>query len=150
MGYATVDESARAVIKERLALGLSPRQEPLIFAHEIFRRDVDKYRRHAGVPDWTFFDRGAVEALAMVHDASPLSPEDLRSILQEYQFHQSVFVLPPWRAIYDTDAERDQSFEEAVLVHGRVVTWYRECGYTPQEVPRLPVRERASFVPQCP
>jgi predicted ATPase len=57
-----------------------------------------------------------------------------------------VFVLPPWEVIYAKDAERDQSFAEAVDVHARVEQWYRSCGYVLNEVPRLQVAERAEHV----
>jgi predicted ATPase len=57
-----------------------------------------------------------------------------------------MFVVPPWEAIYANDAERDQSFAEAVNVHARVVEWYRACGYTRCEVPRLPVAQRARHI----
>jgi predicted ATPase len=146
MGYATVEESARAIIKERLRTGLSPRPDAKAFAHEIFRRDSEKYRRWSSCPDWVFFDRGAVEALAMLHEASALTPDELEPMLNQYQFHRSAFVLPPWSAIYATDAERDQSFAEAQAVHLKVCTWYRACGYELHEVPRLPVRARAEHV----
>jgi predicted ATPase len=55
-------------------------------------------------------------------------------------------VLPPWKAIYVTDSERDQSFAEAIDVHARVVQWYRACGYVLDEVPCLPVAQRARHV----
>jgi len=67
-------------------------------------------------------------------------------MLAEYEFHRSVFVLPPWESIYTTDAERDQSFAEAVAVHARIVEWYTACGYVLHEVPRLPVAARAKYV----
>ena len=57
-----------------------------------------------------------------------------------------MFVLPPWEAIYATDAERVQSFADAVDVHARVVRWYRSCGYMLDKVPRLPVEQRAKHV----
>ena len=82
----------------------------------------------------------------MLHDASPMPSAELKSILRTYPFHATVFVLPPWDAIYSTDAERDQSFADAVAVHGTVVRWYRSFGYTLDEVPRLPVRQRAEHV----
>jgi predicted ATPase len=146
MGYATVEESARAIIKERLGNGLSPRPDAMAFAHEIFHRDTEKYRRWSSCPDWVFFDRGAVEALAMLNEVSALAVDELEHLLRRYQFHRSAFVLPPWGAIYTTDAERDQSFAEAQDVHLKVVTWYRACGYELHEVPRLPVQARAEHV----
>jgi predicted ATPase len=145
-GYATVEESARAVIAERLARGASPRPDALAFAQEILRRDVEKYLDPPRTPGWVFFDRGLVEALGMLHEASPLPPAELEALLASYPFHATVFVLPPWEAVYATDAERDQSFADAVDVHGKVVRWYRSCGYVLNEVPRLPVAQRAEHV----
>ena len=57
----------------------------------------------------------------MLHEASPLPSLGLKSMLAAYPFHATVFVLPPWEVIYAKDAERDQSFAEAVDVHARVV-----------------------------
>ena len=146
MGYATVDESARAVIAERLASGQSPRPDPVTFAREILRRDIEKYLNHPRTSDWVFFDRSLVEALGMLQEASPLPSSELESILAAYPFHPTVFVLPPWEAIYATDSERDQTFSDAVDAHARVVQWYRSCGYMLNDVPRLPVAQRAEHV----
>ena len=146
MGYATVEESARAIIAERLARGESPRPDLVTFAREILRRDIEKYRGHRWTSQWVFFDRGIVDALGLLHEVSPLPASELQATLASYPFHTSVFVLPPWDAIYTTDAERDQSFADAVRVHGRIVEWYRSCGYVLHEVPRLPVQQRAEHV----
>ena len=82
----------------------------------------------------------------MLDEVSPLSTFELASMLAAYPFHPTVFVLPPWEAIYANDAERDQPFAEAVKVHGRVAQWYCSCGYVLSEVPRLPVAQRADHV----
>ena len=145
-GYATVEESARVIIAERLARGASRRPDALAFAREILRRDIEKYLDQARVSEWVFFDRGLIDALGMLHEVSPLPGIELETMLASYPFHATVFVLPPWKVIYANDAERDQSFAEAVDVHARVVRWYRSCGYVLDEVPRLPVAQRAEHV----
>ena len=146
MGYATVEESARAIIAERLAAGGSRRPDLPTFAREILRRDIEKYLGQPHTSDWIFFDRGVIDALGLLQEVSPLPAHELEALLSTYRFHPSVFILPPWEAIYANDAERDQSFAEAVDVHARVVQWYRSCGYTLFEVPRLPVPHRARHV----
>lgn len=146
MGYVTVDESARAIIAERRARGESPRPDPVTFAREILRRDIDKYMGQPRTSGWVFFDRSVIEAIGMLHEASPLPSNELESLLAPYPFHPTVFVLPPWQAIYATDAERDQSFNDAVHVHARIERWYRTCGYMINEIPRLPVAQRAEYV----
>jgi predicted ATPase len=145
-GYTTVSESARAIISERRRRGQSPRPEPAEFAREILRRDTEKYHAHPAEASWVFFDRSLVEALGMLHEVSPLSAPELATALEAHRFHTSVFILPPWREIYTTDAERDHSFPWVERVHSQLLQWYRSSGYVPHEVPRLPAAERAAFV----
>jgi predicted ATPase len=145
-GYTTVEESARAIIAERLASGASRRPDPVAFAREILRRDIEKYFWQQHTSSWVFFDRGVIEAIGMVHEASPLPAEELKAMLSAYPFYALVFILPPWEAIYTNDAERDQSFVDAVGVHARIEQWYGSCGYILHEVPRLPVPQRADHI----
>ncbi len=146
MGYATVAESARAVIRERLARGEPPRPAPAAFAKEILRQDMAKYHAAMASAGWVFFDRSVVEALAMLHEAEPMTGEERSALLAEYRYHSVVFVPPPWKEIYVNDAERDQSFEHALAVHAAVLRCYRDAGYEICEVPRMPPAQRAAHV----
>ena len=145
-GYAAVAESARAIIAARLAAGLSPRPEPATFAREILDEDMRKFLEPPHSDGAIFYDRSAVEALAMLHEVSPLADDELESMLSACSFHRTLFVLPPCEAIFVNDAERDQPFAHAVDVHPRIVSWYLRCGYRVDEVPRLPVSQRADHV----
>ena len=146
MGYATVEESARAIIAERLAYGLTRRPSPSEFARQILARDIEKYVAQPQTSKWVFFDRGLIDALGMLQEVTPIPREELKAILTKYPFHRSAFILPPWEAIYANDAERDQTYAEAVEVHEKTLKWYRFCGYDVHEVPRLPVTQRARHV----
>src|SRR5262249_5963036 len=148
LGYVTVEESARAIIAERLARGESRRPDPLTFAREILARDTEKYVSRSHAAKWGFYDRGVIEALGIIQEVSLLPAQELASMPDVYAFHRSVFVLPPWEAIYTTDSERDQSFVDAVNVHAKIVRWYNSCGYVLHEVPCLPSQQRAQYVLQ--
>ena len=78
--------------------------------------------------------------------SAPLTESDLNMWLSTYQYGSRVFVLPPWRAIYTNDDERDHTFEHAESVHSVTQEWYRRCGYQLIEVPRVPVEERCNYV----
>lgn len=145
-GQATVPESARRIIASRVARGLAPRPEPAAFAREILCSDIEQYENPPPGDGPIFHDRSAVEALGMVQDAEPLPADALQSMLSRYAYDGTVFVLPPWQAIYVNDAERDHSFDHAVAVHARLVRWYTRCGYRLHEVPRLPVAQRAAHI----
>lgn len=145
-GFHTVAESARAVIAERLAQGLAPRPDPLSFALEIYRRDRQSYLGCPPEPACVFFDRCAIESLGMVHEAAPFSEKALQAELSCFAFHRTVYLLPPWEAIYRTDSERDHTFEHALRVHDSLLRWYGRLGYGIEEVPRLPVPQRAQHL----
>lgn len=145
-GFPTISDSAREVIAARRARGLPPRPDPLTFALEILARDDRKWRDQPRRGGLVFFDRGPLEALAMVHEAAPMPDAELRHRSRRYRFGPTVFVLPPWEAIYRTDAERDHPFGHAERVHGEVVRWYRWLGYRLHEVPRETVAARATHV----
>lgn len=145
-GFRTVEESARAIIAERRAAGSSPRPEPVAFAEEILRRDIEKYERARVSRGWVFFDRCVLEALGMVQEACAERQHEVVKLCAEYRFHPLVFILPPWEAIYRTDSERDQTVAQAALVHDSIERWYRRLGYTLNSVPKAPVEERAEHV----
>jgi predicted ATPase len=143
-GYATVSESARAIIWDRKRRGLSPRPEPLEFAQEILRTDASKYELAQQTAHLVFFDRSAIDALGMLSELGPLP--DLASQLDTYRYHRDVFVFPPWAGIYRTDGERDQTFKEALQVHHRICDWYRHCRYRLIQVPFASVAERCDYI----
>ena len=91
MGYAIVEESARAIIAERLASGLSRRPSPSEFAHQILSRDIEKYVAQPRTSKWVFFDRGLIEALGMLQAVSPMPGEELEAMLTKYPLTALVF-----------------------------------------------------------
>jgi predicted ATPase len=86
-GYPTVDESARAIIAERVGRGATARPDLPAFAREILRRDVAKYIAPRPIARWVFFDRGLVDALGLLHEVSPQPPGELQKTLARYRFH---------------------------------------------------------------
>jgi predicted ATPase len=83
--------------------------------------------------------------MAQLHQ---LPDADKSEFLARYPYHRTAFILPPWREIYRTDTERDQSFDEAVSVFRSLRDWYVECGYNLIEVPTGAIDERCGFVLQ--
>jgi predicted ATPase len=146
LGHPVVPESAREIISNRRADGLSARPPPLEFAQAIFKCDVERYRSVEGSTGTVFFDRSIVDSLGMLVEANGLPPADTRNILDRYPYHATAFILPPWREIYCTDSERDQTYEDSVRVCESLRNWYATCGYTLREVPEGTPDERCEFI----
>ena len=54
--------------------------------------------------------------------------------------------MPPWKAIYVNDAERDHTFEHAESVNRITQEWYRRCRYQIVDVPWVSVAEQCTYV----
>jgi predicted ATPase len=145
-GYPIVGDSARNIIQDRRRRGLSPRPNAYEFAHETLRMDIKNFVHHAATPGYVFFDRSVLDALCGLDRVSPLKESELSMWLSKYQYCSKVFVLPPWKAIYVNDAERDHTFEHAESVNRIAQQWFRRCGYQVLEVPMVSVDERCTYV----
>jgi predicted ATPase len=145
-GYTVVGDSARSIIQDRLRRGVSPRPNAREFAHEILRMDTENYVHHAATPGHIFFDRSVLDALCLLDRVTPLSESELSMWLAKYSYYSTAFVLPPWRAIYVNDAERDHTLEHAESIDRITHEWYGRCRYQLIEVPRVSVAERCTYV----
>jgi predicted ATPase len=145
-GYHYVPEAARAIIKQRLEAGLSPRPPVAQFGQEILQMDLTYYRETPVTGKPIFFDRGIVDALGLLAEAEALSPAHVQAYINKFPYNQVVFLMPPWQSIYTTDAQRDQTFAEAIQVFERLSAWYTQWGYQTVEVPRVAVETRVEFI----
>jgi predicted ATPase len=93
-----------------------------------------------------FFDRGIPELTAYANPPGSEAPAHIQRAAELFRYNPIVFVAPPWEEIYCTDAERKQTFKEALDVWRRVTTCYERCGYTPLELPKVSPDSRADFI----
>jgi predicted ATPase len=139
-------EVAREIIKERLSKGLSPRPAPAQFAQEIFAKEIEQYDQSTSESLPVFFDRGIGDALCMLAQCGAMGDAEIADHLDRRPYNRTVFLFPPWREIYTTDAERDQSYEEAIEVYNVVCRWYGRLGFTLTQVPTGCPEQRAEFI----
>ncbi len=145
-GYRIVPESARHIIRKRTMSGLSPRPPLEQFGRDILQMDIDRYRQTPVAQAPVFFDRGIVDALAMLDQQRAMGSAATEAYIKQFPYHDMAFVMPPWQEIYKNDTERDQTFAEALQVYQTLNTWYAQWGYQLVEVPRAALDERVDFV----
>jgi predicted ATPase len=63
-----------------------------------------------------------------------------------FRYAPTVFAAPPWEATYRNDAERKQSFDEAVATYRVVVDACVEAGYDVVDLPEATIEERVAFI----
>jgi predicted ATPase len=149
IGYLCSGEFARDTIEKQQKMGgdLLPWKRPKLFQKEILQLRKDFYE---SVPDRTiaFADRGIPDQLAFARYKGFGTPEILKISSEKYRYAPQVFVTPPWPEIFTNDIIRNETYEEALLIHQSILETYSDLNYQIIELPLTSVCERTGFILQ--
>lgn len=148
-GHICSGEFARELIISQKESGgdILPWKNPKLFQQEVLQKRIDFFD---SVPDGTFAfaDRAIPDQLAFARYRGFSAPEVLIEHAQKYRYAPQVFVTPPWPEIFVNDSIRDETFEEALLIHKIIVETYLSLNYQIIELPLLPVKQRTKYLLQ--
>ena len=139
LGFTVVPEPARIVLAEQRAAGGDgvPEWSPQRFCDLMLERMKFDYDEHPSA----FYDRGIPDLVGYAHLFGFEPPR-----VDDYRYHDRVFVLPAWREIYATDDERKMTFEMAKAFGEDVRCIYEGLGYEIIDVPKDTPDARARFI----
>ncbi|AZA83252.1 ATPase [Chryseobacterium lactis] len=148
--FITAPEEGRRIIKEQLishGTGL-PWIDRKYFAELMFEASLKTYEkmRSISAAEAIFFDRGILDTLGYLKLENILVPEEMEIKAKELIYQKNVFILPPWKEIYQNDEERKQTFEVAIATFECMKEIYLEYGYHVIEVPKITAEERTQFI----
>lgn len=146
-GTTIVSEPARQILKEQRAIdgtGVYDKDDKL-FCELMLSRAIGLYNMHTSEKSPVIFDRGIGDHIAYFQLFN-YNFEHAKKAAETYRYNPTIFVLPGWEEIYQTDDERTMSFEQANDFGVRVVEIYQELGYKTVEVPKVSAKERAEFI----
>jgi predicted ATPase len=112
----------------------------------MLERSIASYRKHIGADSIIFFDRGIPDTLCYARLTGLTLEDEILAACSMYRYAQQIFLAPPWREIYAIDAERKQTYDEAVRTYELMVEAYEDCGYQVVEIPRTDPAQRANFI----
>lgn len=145
-GHLIRPEAGRDIIREEVRNGgdALPWKDATAYAARML--DVSKQDYQTGdSPFPVFFDRGipdVVGYLRLIGQETAQAAE----LRENYPYHPTVFLFPPWEAIYENDTERTQDFAEAVRTCDIISDLYRKWGYSCMKIPEVPVTERVDLL----
>jgi predicted ATPase len=145
-GYHYIPETARQIIKERLARGLTPRPDAKTFAQAIFDQDWTNFISNSNLSSLLFFDRSFIDSACMLFDSDAHSYEKVRGLHLTNRYNDKVFITPPWKEIYQNDDERDQTFQQSIEVYQRLDKWYKKHDYDIIVLPKDTIENRVKFI----
>ncbi|WP_114789929.1 AAA family ATPase [Niabella yanshanensis] len=150
-GFTIIPEDARRIIQEQVAIdgdGL-PWENKELYAQLMLEESRQSYRKAAtsvSSVQAVFFDRGIVDAVCyMMMEDMPVTRKANKWV-KLCSYNRRVFILPPWREIYQTDKERKQTWAEAVRTYEAMKEVYIGYGYDVIGVPKGTVTSRTDFI----
>ncbi|MBP0597098.1 AAA family ATPase [Herbaspirillum sp. LeCh32-8] len=143
-GYGVKEEAGRGVIRRQMVAGgdALPWKDRLAFSAEMLEAELRLHEAHAGRRAPVFCDRGIPDVLGymQLEDLDKLSQAAgllarVKQAAGKWRYAEPVFILPPWREIYETDRERRQDWATAVATHDAMRAVYAALGYRVVSLP---------------
>jgi len=148
-GLKIVPEDARRIIQDQVSVdgdGL-PWRNVNMYTGLMLDASISSYHSHADIEgEIHLFDRGILDTLCYAEMTGQGISIEMNTAAQEHRYNNTVFMLPPWQEIYQTDSERLQTWDEAVHTFLKMKEIYIRYGYTVVEVPKGTIGERVTFI----
>ena len=147
-GYSCLEEISRKVIQNAQKKGVDQLflTNPLLFSELLLSGREKQFIDAEQFENQTvFFDRGIPDVLAYMDYIGDKYPEKFTEscALAKYD---AVFILKPWEAIYKSDNERYESFEQALKINDHLINTYSKLNYNLIDVPFDTVKNRTDFI----
>jgi len=149
-GFTVVEEDARKIIQAQMfADGEAlPWKNKTLYAKLMLEAAIEAYQgikeKQPSTP--VFFDRGILDAICYRYMENIPIPSAIKTLALEHPYATKVFILPPWKEIYQTDNERKQTWQEAMSTFEKMRETYLDYGYEVIEVPKAGVKTRRRFI----
>ena len=147
-GYNCMEEISRQITLDAQEKGIDQLflEEPLLFSeHLLMGRQKQFLKADTLQEEIVFFDRGLPDVVAYLDYLKSSYPDSFKIICSQHNYDK-VFILKPWKAIYQQDNERYETFEQALILHDFLVKTYTDYGYTIIDTPFGTVEERIDFI----
>lgn len=148
VGPARTLEAGRAIIQDQVAIGgrALPWSDRQLYVELMLSWEMRSYRLAVEHNAPVIFDRGMPDIVGYLHVAGLPVPPHVDRAARTLRYNRRVFIAPPWREIFNPDAERKQTFAEAERTYRAMVDVYTEYDYELIALPLASVSERVGFV----
>lgn len=146
-GFATMPEAGRAIIQAQVAIDgpALPWKDPALFAELMLSWEMRNFREASELTGPVFFDHSFVGLPGYYPMMGLPLPAHVHTAATTLRHRRRVLIAPPWAEIYENDAERKQTWQEAVATYEHIAATYTDYGYDLVELPKVSVEERVRF-----
>lgn len=147
-GYCCYPEISRQVTLKAQKEGINQLflENPLLFSGQLLEGRIKQFHDAKNeLHSLVFIDRGIPDVVAYLEYIGEKCPDHFDLACHENKYTK-IFILPPWKEIYENDNERYESFEQSKIIHDYLVKTYQSYGYELIEVPKENVHNRILYI----
>ena len=147
-GYTCLEEISRQITLNAKKDGIDQLflTNPLLFSELLLKgRQQQFLKADMFSSEIVFFDRGLPDVLAYMDYIGDSYPQNFVNTCKE-SIYDIVFILKPYEAIYKSDNERYENFEQALDIHKHLLSTYQYYNYDLIDVPFDTVENRINFI----
>ncbi len=147
-GFQCMHEISRDVIIEAQKQGIEQLflTDPLLFSQKLLDGRLKQFNDTKNLEKtYLFYDRGLPDVTAYMDYSNSEYPSHFKETCQNNRYDY-IFLLPPWKEIYQQDNERYETFEEAEQIHHFLLKAYKDYGYNVIEIPFGTIENRMQFI----
>ena len=147
-GHNCLEEISRQVTLDAKQNGIDQLflKNPLLFSELLLKGRYAQFLESKKLEsEIVFFDRGIPDVLAYMDFIGDEYPESFIDTCRA-SIYDAVFILKPWEAIYTSDNERYEDFDQAVKIHKHLINTYQSYNYRLIDVPFETVEKRTDFI----
>lgn len=147
-GYFCLEEISRQVTLDARKEGTDQLflTNPLLFSQKIITARKQQFAdAKSSARSLIFFDRGMPDVLAYLNFIGDTYPEEFVNVCKNHSY-DAVFVLKPWKAIFISDSERYETFDQAVEIHDFLIDTYSQFNYQLNDVPFGTIDQRIDYI----
>ena len=149
-GYYCMEEISREITLDAQEKGIEQLflEDPLLFSQQLLLGRQTQFLKADSVDhELVFFDRGLPDVVAYLDYLKSSYPESFKEICREHSY-DVIFILKPWKAIYEQDNERYETFSETKKIHTELENTYTKLGYKTISIPFGTPLQRVEFLLQ--
>lgn len=144
-GLTTFPEVARNLLQADGGMELRARA-PADFAQAMLDAQLGTWAAAEAISNPVLFDRGFADIAGFLSIEGLPVPQNLDHICRNLRYSGPIFRAPPWAEIYQGDAQRIQSWDEAVASDAAIGAAWKFYGYRLIDLPLAPVADRLTFI----
>ncbi|WP_245726558.1 AAA family ATPase [Pricia antarctica] len=142
----TVAEAAAKNMESIMVNPILSVKDPVEFNNKLLKGRIAQYRSVEKMEEkMVFFDRGIPDVHAYMTCFGQEYTDVFEHPAHNFRYDQ-VLLMPPWREIYATDAERFESYSTSERIFTALEKTYRNFGYEITLIPKGSVMERTDFI----